>query len=140
MWSQRPSTLKAAAEHALVYGKLGAFIREFLDEFYAISDPEAKLRAIADEPPLLEHSTANAYLAAVAEHLALTNHIGPPEWTQQDRRFLKRPFFPANLDSLKALCIKESPTAFRRRMIFVDAQPLSRPSQRQLKSANNAAQ
>jgi hypothetical protein len=140
MWSQRPSTLKAVAEHALVYGKLGAFIREFLDEFYAISDPEAKLRAIADEPPLLEHPTANAYLAAVAEHLSLTNHIDPPEWTQQDRRFLKRPFFPANLDSLKALCIKESPTAFRRRMIFVDAQPLSRPSQRQLKSANNAAQ
>jgi hypothetical protein len=140
MWSQRPSTLKAAAQQSVLHGKLGAFIREFLDEFYAISHPEAKLRAIAEEPPLLEQATANAYLAAVAEHLSLTNHINPPEWTQQDGRFLKRPYFPANLDSLKALCIKESPTAFRRRMIFVDAQPLSRPSQRQLEPANNAAE
>jgi hypothetical protein len=139
MWSQRPSTLKAAAEQAVLHGELGAFIREFLDEFYAISDGEAKFRAIADEPPLLDHATANAYLAAVAEHLSLTHHIDLPDWTQQDRRFLRRPFFPANLDSLKALCIKESPTAFRRRMIFVDAQPLSRPSHREFGSANNAA-
>jgi hypothetical protein len=79
-------------------------------------------------------------LAAVAEHLSLTNHIDPPDWTQQDIRFLKRPFFPANLDSLKALCIKESPTAFRRRMSFVDSQPLSRASQRALESANDAAE
>jgi len=139
MWSQRPSTLKAAAQQAVLHGELGAFIREFLDEFYGLSDPSAKLRAIADEPPLIDHPTANAYLAAVAEHLSLTNSIDPPAWTQHEVRFLKRPFFPANLDSLKALCIKESPTAFRRRMIFVDAQPLSRPKRNVPESADNVA-
>jgi hypothetical protein len=139
MWSQRPSTLKAAAEQAAMHGNFGAFIREFLDEFYALTDSEAQLQAIREEPPILNHPTANAYLAAVAEQLSLTNRLHPPDWTQQKRRFLKRPFFPAQLDSLKALCIKESPTAFRRRMIFVDSNPLSRPRRRQHEADRNAS-
>ena len=127
MWSHRPRTLKAAAEQSLVHGNIGAFIREFVDEFYELTASADRHDAVADEPPLLDHPTANAYLAAVAEHLCLINRISPPPWTQQSRRFLKRPFFPAGLESLKATCIKESPTAFRRRMIFVDANPLYRP-------------
>ena len=80
-----------------MHGNLGAFIREFLDEFYALTDSGAQLQAIIEEPPILNHPTANAYFAAVAEHLSLTNHLGPPDWTQQKQRFLKRPFFPAQL-------------------------------------------
>ena len=129
---------ESCQKKALADGKLGAFIRELLDEFYALTDSEAKLRAISDEPPTLNKATENAYLAAVAEHLPLTNRICPPDWTQQEGRFLKRPFFPAQLESLKALCIKESPTAFRRRMIFVDANPLSRPNQNQNEALKNA--
>jgi hypothetical protein len=75
MWSQRPRTLKAAAEQAVAGGNLGAFIREFLDEFYALTDSEARLRAIDEEPPILNHPTANAYLAAVAEHLSLITEL-----------------------------------------------------------------
>jgi hypothetical protein len=140
MSSARPTTLKAAAAQAIAHGNLGAFLREFLDEFYVLKGPEAQLQAISDEPPFLDHPTANAYLAAVAEHLSLTNHIRPPEWTRQERRFLRRPFFPARLESLKALCIKESPTAFRRRMIFVDSNPLSRPRRNRTETTADAPQ
>ncbi len=127
MCAARPNSLKSVATLAIEHGGVGAFLREFLDEFYALESPDDQFQAIAAEPPHLDHATADAYLAAVAEHLALLNNFDPPQWTQQQRRFLKRPFFPAGLESVKALCIKESPTAFRRRMIFVDANPLSRP-------------
>ena len=138
MSSRRPATLKAVATQAITHGGLGSFLREFLDEFYALKGPDAQLHAVAEEPALLDHPTANAYLAAVAEHLCLTNRLSPPDWTQQERRFLKRPFFPAKLESLKALCIKESPTAFRRRMIFVDLNPLSRPRRNQTETPTDA--
>lgn len=139
MWSKRPSTLKAAAEQAAVHGNLGAFIREFLDEFYGLVDSHARLQALAEEPPVLNHPTGDAYLAAVAEHLSFTNRLDPPAWTQDESRFLRQPFFPAGLESLKALCIKESPTAFRRRMIFVDSDPLSRPSRRRTEAGADAS-
>jgi hypothetical protein len=34
---------------------------------------------------------------AKINNLPLTNRICPPDWTQQEGRFLKRPFFPAQL-------------------------------------------
>lgn len=69
----------------------------------------------------------NAYLAAVAEHLSLRNALAVPAWAIEPARFLDRPYFPCGLDSLKATLLVESPTAFRRRMIFVGADPLYRP-------------
>ncbi len=74
-----------------------------------------------------EHDRANAYYAAVAEHLALTHRLQVPAWTLEAGRFLRKPWFPAGLESLKATLLVESPPAFRRRMIFVDADPLYRP-------------
>ena len=50
-----------------------------------------------------------------------------PEWTQAKCRFLKRPYYPCGLKSLKATLLVESPPAFRRRLIFVGADPLYRP-------------
>ena len=84
---------------------------------------------MADEPRLLAaDDRANAYYAAVAEHLALTHGLDVPEWALDERRFLRKPFFPAELESLKATLLGvESPSAFRRRMIFVGADPLARP-------------
>ena len=66
-------------------------------------------------------------MAAVAEHLALRHHLPIPEWTQAKCRFLKRPYYPCGLESLKATLLVESPPAFRRRLIFVGADPLYRP-------------
>ena len=70
---------------------------------------------------------ANAYLGAVAEHLAFRNHLAVPAWAGARARFLKRPFFPAGLKSSKATLLVESPTAFRRGMIFVSADSSYRP-------------
>ena len=102
-------------------------MREFLEEFYVEGKAERRAAMLMDEPPMSGDDRANAYYAAVAEHLALKYHLPVPPWTANPRRFLNRPFFPTGLKSLKATLLMESPTAFRRRMMFVGADPLYRP-------------
>jgi hypothetical protein len=51
----------------------------------------------------------------------------PPAWTDEPKRFLTEPYFAGALESLKAMLIADSPAAFRRRLIFVSADALSRP-------------
>lgn len=124
---QRPRSLQEVVRLGHDLGHLAAFLREFLDEFYVESDADRRAAMLVDEPDLGADIRANAYLAAVAEHLALRNRLAVPGWTGLPARFLKRPYFPAGLESLKATLLVESPTAFRRRMIFVGADPLYRP-------------
>jgi hypothetical protein len=125
--SRRPRSLREVAAWGQALGGVDAFLREFLDSFYLAGDDAARAAMLAEEPPLIEDDRANAYLAAVAEHLAFRFRLAVPDWTGLPARFLKRPFFPAGLESLKATLLVESPTAFRRRMIFVGADPLYRP-------------
>ena len=124
--SRRPTSLKEVAELGASGGDIDALLREFLDEFFVAEDSR-RATMLVDEPQLLEHERANAYLAAVAEHLTLCYSLPRVAWVNGPQRFLHRPYFPAGLESLKATFLKESPTAFRRRLIFVDANPLSRP-------------
>jgi hypothetical protein len=69
----------------------------------------------------------DAYLAAVAEHLAACYRLAAPAWAERHGRPLKRAFFAGGLDSLKAVLTVESPTAFRRRLLFVSKNALDRP-------------
>ena len=69
----------------------------------------------------------DAYLAAVAEHLAECWRLRCPDWVHGVRRFLQRPFFAGGLENLKAALLVESPVAFRRRMLFVGRDVLDRP-------------
>lgn len=131
---QRPRSLVEVQQLGSCHGDVDSFIREFLDEFYTERDPNVRASMVHDEPPIMENPRQNAYLAAVAEYLSLHYALPIPKWTQEPDRFLKKPFFPSGLESLKAICLVQSPPSFRRRMIFVDANPLSRP--RQLTQAN----
>lgn len=125
--NRRPRSLKEASERGCGSIYRTSLLREFLDEFYLERAPEARAQMLSEEPPSEDDDRWNAYLAAVAEHLAWQYRLPVPGWTQAPRRFLKRPFYPCGLDSLKAILLVESPTAFRRRLIFVDADPLYRP-------------
>jgi hypothetical protein len=68
----------------------------------------------------------DAYLAAVAEHLALRFRLAVPRWVDDPARFPAEPFFAGGLETLKAILLVESPLAFRRRQIFVSANALAR--------------
>lgn len=101
-------------------------LADFLDGFYALRSDGARADALAAEPPLVGDPIRNAYVGAVAEHLARQYAFAAPEWTNDGCRFLRRPYFAGGLESLKAMLLVESPLAFRRRMIFVDHNPLRR--------------
>ena len=125
--SRRPRTLREVSRR--VAAGLQAFdpaVREFLDAFY--SSPGARRAALRARPLPLD-AVRDAYLAAIAEHLARSHGLAVPAWSETHGFTLTRPFFSGGLESLKAILTVESPTAFRRRLLFVSKDALSRPRQ-----------
>lgn len=99
-------------------------IREFLDAFYVNRD--SRQQAIDDRPDSID-AVHDAYVAAVAEHLARVYGLRIPEWSEAHGNGLREPFFAGGLQSLKGVLAVESPIAFRRRLLFVSKDALSRP-------------
>lgn len=123
----RPNSLNDVAYRVNEYGHtFNSTLREFLDEFYR--HPEHHAVRLQEEPERIDE-IEDAYLAAVAEHLSQCWQVPCPDWVSKPYRFLHRPYFAGGLESLKATLLVESPVAFRRRMIFVSANALSRASQ-----------
>lgn len=96
----------------------------FLDTFYM--EPERRQAMIDPEPPMSGDALRDAYLAAAAEHLARRWGLSIPAWTDNPARTLHEPHFAGGIEELKPLLLAQSPLAFRKRMIFVEHEPLSR--------------
>jgi hypothetical protein len=120
----RPSSLADVAVRTRGGEPFDLLLREFLDSFYG-QGADARILALAHTPAPVD-PIGDAYLAAVAEHLARRFELPVPSWTDDESRFLVKPFFAGALESLKAVLLVESPLAFRRRQIFVSANALSR--------------
>jgi hypothetical protein len=121
----RPGTLAEVARR--VNGGTQEFefaLREFLDSFYM--NPAERQSMIDDEPEPLADVRHHAALGGVGEHLARRWKLHIPAWTEDSSRFLKRPYFTTRLEGLKAMLLVQSPLAFRRRLIFTEAEPLRR--------------
>jgi hypothetical protein len=122
----RPRSLAEVASIALRHPEeFNAAAREFLDA-YSGSPMEARGALLRDEPAPIGNAVKDAYLAALAEHLASIAGEAAPEWRGNRSRFLTEPFFATGLESLKAILLVESLTAFRRRMLFVGHDVASR--------------
>lgn len=124
MGNYRPFTLAETARrlNGLWSAQLRDFwvcIGDFLDDWYA-ADQYAREEMLGGEPPATFDPRFDAYLAALAEHLALTSGLPVPAWAGQPQRFLEQFWFPTEFGSLHALALVQSPAAFRRRGIFVD--------------------
>jgi hypothetical protein len=122
----RPRTLAEVARRRNAAGDFSMLMREFLDEFYGALATGAADLCIAEEPEKLPDPQDHAFLGAVGEHLARRWNLAIPSWTHDPSRFLRRPYFTTPVEGLKALLIAESPIAFRRRLIFTEAEPLRR--------------
>jgi hypothetical protein len=121
----RPKTLVEVARRVLsAEDQFDPSLREFLDHFYGADDAERAL-AIRDRPMPMD-PLRDAYVAATAEHLARRWDLAVPAWTHDHGFELTRPHFSGGLESLKAILTVESPTAFRRRLLFVSANALDR--------------
>lgn len=128
MW--RPHTLAEVVRREQRGEDRGMALAELLDTFYValLHEGRAAAQACLDEEPEQHPDPIfHAYLGAVGEHLALRWGLRVPRWANHPSRFLRRPhFMAAGMEGLKAVCIAESPTAFRRRLIFTEAEPLRR--------------
>lgn len=122
----RPHTLAEVARRRNAGEDFSFLLREFLDEFYAAVRKGDAAALITDEPPPVPDDREHASLGAIGEHLARRWHLPIPAWTDDPSRFLRRPYFTTSIEGLKALLLVESPLAFRRRLIFTEAEPLRR--------------
>lgn len=122
----RPKSLAEIADRShRRKGRFDIAVREFLDAWQGM--PRKMREAAIASRPRSVGTVHDAYLGALAEHLALSERIPVPEWTEEPNRFLSEPFFAGGLESLKATLLVESPLAFRRRLIFISADGLTRP-------------
>jgi hypothetical protein len=122
----RPATLAEVARRRNKGEDLAPLLAEFLDTFYGALADAAAEPLVADEPERLPSTEEHALLGGVAEHLARRWGLAIPEWSNDPSRFLARPYFTSPLEGFKALLLAESPLAFRRRLIFTEAEPLRR--------------
>jgi hypothetical protein len=108
-------------------GSLSFALRDFLDGFYA----DVELQKLSEEPQRIsalldDNGFADAYLAAVCDHLCRRYALPKPDWIFAPGRILQRPHFAAKTHGLRMVLLQESPPAFRERNIFVSANALSR--------------
>jgi hypothetical protein len=125
LFGKKPATLEEVVRRVKAgEQKFDPSLREFLNSFYA--NPDSRRPAIDQRPASID-AVHDAYVAAVAEHLARVYGLPIPEWSETHGDGLREPFFAGGLQSLKGVLVAESPTAFRRRLLFVSKDALSRP-------------
>jgi hypothetical protein len=86
----------------------------------------ATYRAIRARARPTGDARADAYLGALAEHLAATHGLERPAWAVEPERFLDRFWFVSAVPGFRALAIAQAPAAFRRRGIFIAQGALQR--------------
>jgi len=110
----------------------GFGLRNFLDDFYA-AKPAMKKAMIREEPPFLrkhmrDGGVADAYLAALANHLAYTHRLRAPAWAEPKpgNRLPDKPWFALQNPAARMWLVTQSPAAFRERNLFISADGLTR--------------
>lgn len=127
---QRPQSLAEAVERAETTADMGDNLEDFLDHMNLLVKQRATRRKLAEairrEPPRTGVAVQDAYLAAVAAHLANTLRLPSPRWADKPGRRLKRPWFALPDAWARAWLLRDSPAAFRERNLFTEESPLRR--------------
>lgn len=105
----------------------------FLDGFYAV-EPSKRQAMLDPEPEFTGDALTDALVGAMGEHLAQRWSLRTPHWVDDPRRFLRTPWYATRLRGLHPRLLTESPLAFRRRMLFVEREPLNRARMHQVPS------
>ena len=119
-------TLAGVARRARLGEDFLHAVREFLDEFSLRADDRLRAEAIAECPQATGDPRYDAYLAALAEHLATVHGLDRPPWSLEPGRFLGRFWFVSEVPGFRAISIAQAPAAFRRRGVFVPERSLHR--------------
>jgi hypothetical protein len=118
-------TLASVAERVRAGEDLRFAVRELLDEFALRGRDDLRAAALAEEPARIDPHV-DAYLGALAEHLACTCGLPVPRWALSESRALDHMWFPGVARGFRPTALRESPASFRRRGIFIARGALSR--------------
>jgi len=118
-------TVAGVAERVRAGEDLRFAVRELLDEFALRGRDELRAAALAAEPASIDPHV-DAYLGALAEHLARSCNLPTPRWALSDSRTLDHMWFPGVARGFRPTALRESPAAFRRRGIFIARGALTR--------------
>ena len=89
----RPATLAEAIQRIVDGTPQEKVLPEFLDTFYLAPSTEARMKSIADEPPLTGEARLDALAGAVADYLAGLYRLPEvPRWAFGPKRFLDNPW------------------------------------------------
>jgi len=119
-------TLASVAGRACTGEDFRHAVREFLDEFALRGDDRFRAEAIAQRPEPTGDPRHDAYLGALAEHLAAVHGLSRPAWSVEPERFLDRFWFVSEVPGFRAVAIAQAPAAFRRRGVFIPERSLHR--------------
>jgi hypothetical protein len=119
-------TLATVAQRARSGEDFHRAVREFLDEFALRGDERSRADAIVEKPLPAGEPRQDAYLGALAEHLAVRHGLERPAWSVEADRFLSRFWFVSEVPGFRAISIAQTPAAFRRRNVFVPERSLHR--------------
>ena len=118
-------TLASVAERTRSGEPFMVAVREFLDEF-SFRQGDQRAAALAEAPRDTGDPRYDAFLGALAEHVAIREGLAVPRWATQASRFLDRFWFISSVPGFRAIAIASSPAAFRRRGIFIHPRALER--------------
>lgn len=119
-------TLAGLAQRARTGEGFQHGVREFLDEFALRGDDRSRIEAIEERPESTGDPRQDAYLGALAEHLAAVHDLARPAWSVEPERFLDRFWFVSEVPGFRAVAIAQAPAAFRRRGVFLPERSLHR--------------
>jgi hypothetical protein len=123
--AQPTQTLARVARRAAEGDDFRVAVREFLDEF-ALVAPSLRRRMLHEEPPLTGDERHDAFLGALAEHLAVRQGERPPSWCLAPARFLDRFWFVSPTEGFRAISLAQAPVAFKRRGVLIPERSLER--------------
>jgi hypothetical protein len=118
-------TVAGVAERVQSGEDLRFAVRELLDEFALRGRDDLRVHALEEEPAAVDPHV-DAYLGALAEHLARTCGLPIPKWALSEQRMLDHMWFPGVPRGFRPTALRESPAAFRRRGIFIARGALTR--------------
>ena len=122
---RRPATLHEVAAESTTYKEFGYNLKDFLHEFALAKQRGLPLPPLLEaEPPLLasrfeEGKICDAFTAGTADYLAHVNRIQTPVWALNPNRVLEAPWFSEKLPAVRILLLRDTPSAFKEKNIFV---------------------
>jgi hypothetical protein len=124
--SRLTATLAGVAARTRAGEDFDHAVREFLDEYSLREGERSRGEAIAERPAPTAERRYDAYLGALAEHLATLGGLERPGWSVESGRFLDTFWFVSDVKGFRAAAVAQAPAAFRRRGIFIPERSLHR--------------